>query len=106
LEPVFVDDPLNASRGKRMAVLSQRGGNDLGGSLRVEEPGSDDQFGHFRGAPIVTLWPRFASDQGLEALLGKGIANLVVPGLGIVEALGSFARSDFRALALEEHDEF
>ena len=106
LKAVIADNAFDATGGNGVAILSQLRCDDIGTGLRVEESCANNQFGHLGGTAVVALWAGLPVDKGLDALLGKSLAHLVVTRFGVGEVLGGLSRSDFSAFALQEHRHF
>jgi hypothetical protein len=99
------DDAFDAASADGQAALSELLGNDLGRSLGVKEAMPNRLANGFLRATVGPTGARRLVDQGSGTLLAKGVAELEVTLLAVVEDLGGFDGAQAKALASDEHGE-
>jgi hypothetical protein len=102
----MLDDALDAARADRRAGLTKPLGDNVRGSLGVEEAMPDRLADDFVGAAVVALGPSLEVDQGGGAVFGEGVAELEVALLAVAEHPGGLNGPQPKALAGDEHGEF
>ena len=105
MQPVALDDALDAARADGQAGLGELLGDDLGGSVGVEEAVADGLANGFLGTAVVPAGAGGVVDQGGGAPQGEGGAELEVALFGVAEGPGGLAGAQAEALAGDEHGE-
>ena len=105
MQPVALDDALDAARADGQAGLGELLGDDLGGSVGVEEAVADGLANGFLGTAVVPAGAGGVVDQGGGAPQGEGGAELEVALFGVAEGPGGPGGAQAEALAGDEHGE-
>jgi hypothetical protein len=100
------NDAFDAAGTDDPAGLAEFLGNDRGGSFGIEEAMANDLADDFVGTAVVAFWAAFMALQGQGAAVGESLSQLEIALFAETELLGGTERSEFLALAFQEHGEF
>jgi hypothetical protein len=103
LKAELFDDAFDAAGADGQACLAEFLGDDVGGSLGVEEAVANDLADDFVGTAVVGFGAAFLAEQGLSALGLEEVSELEVALLGEAVLGGGLGGPEPLAIALHEH---
>ena len=105
LKAVIGDDPLDTAPADGEVGLAELLGDDIGGSVGIQEAVAQDLADRLVGTPIIGFGAGLLRLEGGEATALEGIEDLIIALTAIAILLGDGSDVGIQTFAFDQHEE-